>query len=70
MSEGELPDEDRIETARRLFAGPIEFLKSAPSLKFLPDPTAPEVAFTTRSVPSTASAIDAIRTEGWAAARA
>ncbi len=27
---------DVTERARRLFSGPIEFLKSAPELKFLP----------------------------------
>ncbi len=32
-------DEELAERARKLFAGPIEFLKSAPELKFLPDPT-------------------------------
>jgi len=37
------------ERARKLFAGPIEFLKSAPELKFLPDPDVPEVAFAGRS---------------------
>jgi len=37
------------ETARKLFSGPIAFLKSAPQLKFLPDPVAPEVAFAGRS---------------------
>jgi len=35
--------------ARRLFSGPVAFLKSAPSLKFLPDAAAPEVAFAGRS---------------------
>jgi GTP-binding protein len=35
--------------ARKLFSGPVAFLKSAPALKFLPDPTAPEVAFAGRS---------------------
>ena len=38
-----------IEPARRLFAGPVTFLKSAPDLRFLPDPVAPEVAFAGRS---------------------
>jgi len=33
------------ERARKLFAGPIEFLKSAPQLQFLPDPKVPEIAF-------------------------
>jgi GTP-binding protein len=38
-----------METARKLFSGPVSFLKSAPELKFLPDPTAPEIAFAGRS---------------------
>jgi GTP-binding protein len=37
------------EQARKLFSGPIAFLKSAPGLKFLPDPAVPEVAFAGRS---------------------
>ncbi|MGQ0589020.1 MAG: ribosome biogenesis GTP-binding protein YihA/YsxC [Sphingosinicella sp.] len=37
------------ETARKLFAGPVLFLKSAPELRFLPDPDAPEIAFAGRS---------------------
>ena len=40
---------DLTETARKLFSGPITFLKSAPELKFLPDPTVPEIAFAGRS---------------------
>ncbi len=36
------------EEARILFAGRIEFLKSAPALKFLPDPEVPEIAFAGR----------------------
>ncbi len=35
--------------ARKLFSGPIAFLKSAPSLQFLPDAQAPEIAFAGRS---------------------
>ena len=46
MSE-EAPDLD--EAARKLFSGPITFLKSAPALQHLPAPTAPEVAFAGRS---------------------
>ena len=42
-------DHDLAERARKLFAGPIEFLKSAPELQFLPDPDVPEVAFAGRS---------------------
>jgi GTP-binding protein len=37
------------EAARKLFSGPVSFLKSAPELKFLPDPTVPEIAFAGRS---------------------
>ncbi|HLL29904.1 MAG TPA: YihA family ribosome biogenesis GTP-binding protein, partial [Allosphingosinicella sp.] len=40
---------DLDETARKLFSGPVAFLKSAPGLKFLPDPGVPEVAFAGRS---------------------
>ena len=47
MSEEAAADLD--ETARKLFSGPIAFLKSAPALKFLPDPVAEEVAFAGRS---------------------
>lgn len=47
MSEAEAEDLDAL--ARKLFSGPVAFLKSAPSLKFLPDPAAPEVAFAGRS---------------------
>jgi GTP-binding protein len=42
-------DEDAIETARKIFAGPVAFLKSAPALEHLPDPVVPEVAFAGRS---------------------
>jgi GTP-binding protein len=41
--------EDRAEQARKLFSGPIEFLKSAPGLQFLPSPEVPEIAFAGRS---------------------
>ena len=47
MSEAPAPDLDEI--ARKLFSGPISFLKSAPGLKFLPEPTVEEVAFAGRS---------------------
>ncbi|KRB81326.1 GTP-binding protein [Sphingomonas sp. Root710] len=48
-TEGEGPEIDLIEPARKLFAGPVSFLKSAPDLRFLPDADAPEVAFAGRS---------------------
>ena len=41
--------EELDERARKLFSGPVSFLKSAPQLKFLPEPTLPEIAFAGRS---------------------
>ncbi|MGR6328343.1 ribosome biogenesis GTP-binding protein YihA/YsxC [Sphingomonas sp. XXL09] len=49
-----------IEAARRTFAGPVAFLKSAPSLKFLPDPDVPEVAFAGRSNVGKSSLLNAL----------
>jgi len=43
----EQPDLDEV--ARKLFSGPIAFLKSAPSLQHLPNPDVEEVAFAGRS---------------------
>src|SRR5688572_2112835 len=40
---------DPDERARKIFSGPVAFLKSAPALQFLPDPAAPEIAFAGRS---------------------
>lgn len=42
-------EQNLAEDARKLFAGPVEFLKSAPGLPYLPDPDVPEVAFAGRS---------------------
>jgi GTP-binding protein len=53
-------DEELAERARKLFAGPIEFLKSAPEIKFLPDPTAPEIAFAGRSNVGKSSLLNAL----------
>jgi GTP-binding protein len=43
------PGPDLEEMARKLFSGPIAFLKSAPGLEHLPDPQVEEVAFAGRS---------------------
>ena len=51
---------ERIEAARKLFAGPVDFLKSAPALQFLPDPIAPEVAFAGRSNVGKSSLLNAL----------
>ncbi|MEO8176467.1 MAG: ribosome biogenesis GTP-binding protein YihA/YsxC [Sphingomicrobium sp.] len=52
--------EDVAERARKLFAGPIDFLKSAPGLEFLPEPTVPEVAFAGRSNVGKSSLLNAL----------
>ena len=51
---------DLDERARKLFAGPITFLKSAPELKFLPDPEVPEIAFAGRSNVGKSSLLNAL----------
>ncbi|NYT39288.1 YihA family ribosome biogenesis GTP-binding protein [Sphingomonas sp. R-74633] len=53
-------DDDQIEAARKLFAGPITFLKSAPKLEHLPNPVVPEVAFAGRSNVGKSSLINAL----------
>ena len=53
-------DEELAERARKLFAGPIAFLKSAPELQFLPDPDVPEIAFAGRSNVGKSSLLNAI----------
>jgi GTP-binding protein len=52
--------EDIAERARKLFSGPIDFLKSAPQLQHLPDPTVPEIAFAGRSNVGKSSLINAV----------
>ena len=60
MSEDEAGLEALTERARKLFAGPVEFLKSAPKLEHLPDPDAPEIAFAGRSNVGKSSLINAL----------
>jgi len=57
MDEAEI---ELIEEARRIFAGPITFLKSAPGLQFLPPASVPEVAFAGRSNVGKSSLINAL----------
>jgi GTP-binding protein len=53
-------DQELMERARKLFCGPVEFLKSAPELKFLPDPDVPEIAFAGRSNVGKSSLLNAL----------
>ncbi|GAA4720117.1 YihA family ribosome biogenesis GTP-binding protein [Sphingomonas lutea] len=53
-------DHEVAEQARKLFAGPIAFLKSAPELRFLPDPIVPEIAFAGRSNVGKSSLLNAL----------
>ncbi len=49
-----------LEEARKLFAGPIAFLKSAPGLEFLPPADLPEIAFAGRSNVGKSSLLNAL----------
>ncbi|WP_174285436.1 ribosome biogenesis GTP-binding protein YihA/YsxC [Sphingomonas bacterium] len=60
MSDEGGEDEELIETARKIFAGPIGFLKSAPGLEHLPAPDVPEIAFAGRSNVGKSSLLNAL----------
>ncbi|MBX3565222.1 MAG: ribosome biogenesis GTP-binding protein YihA/YsxC [Sphingomonas sp.] len=51
---------EAIETARKAFAGPVAFLKSAPALEHLPSPVVNEVAFAGRSNVGKSSLLNAL----------
>jgi len=53
-------NEEAIEAARKTFAGPIAFLKSAPTLEYLPDPDVNEIAFAGRSNVGKSSLLNAL----------
>ena len=53
-------DAEAIEAARKTFAGPVSFLKSAPALQHLPAPDVPEIAFAGRSNVGKSSLLNAI----------
>ena len=60
MASAEDLDPDLLEHARKLFAGPVAFLRSAPALQHLPDAVAPEVAFAGRSNVGKSSLLNAL----------
>ena len=51
---------EALEAARKTFAGPVAFLKSAPTLEFLPGADVPEVAFAGRSNVGKSSLLNAL----------
>ena len=60
MSDDPVFDEEQIEAARKLFAGPASFLMGAVAIDGLPAPDLPEVAFAGRSNVGKSSLINAV----------
>ena len=60
MSEEPAIDRALVDEARRLFSGRVEFLLSAPQLKFIPDSDFPEIAFCGRSNVGKSSLLNAL----------
>ena len=60
MSADGLWEPELVEAARKTFAGPIAFLKSAPALEHLPGADVPEVAFAGRSNVGKSSLLNAL----------
>jgi GTP-binding protein len=60
VSDDEAERAERIERAGKLFSGRVDFLLSAPQLKFLPEPTVPEIAFCGRSNVGKSSLLNAL----------
>lgn len=60
MSIEEAEQAELIRRAGKLFSGRVEFLLSAPQLKFLPDPDVPEIAFCGRSNVGKSSLLNAL----------
>ncbi|MDR2858628.1 MAG: ribosome biogenesis GTP-binding protein YihA/YsxC [Novosphingobium sp.] len=60
MTAGAQADEELVRRASRLFSGRVAFLKSAPALRFLPDPDVPEIAFAGRSNVGKSSLLNAL----------
>lgn len=59
-AEGGKMKPELLEDARRIFAGPVNFLLSAPKLEFLPPANVPEVAFAGRSNVGKSSLLNAL----------
>jgi GTP-binding protein len=61
---GEMESAALEEAARKLFSGPVVFLKSAPQLQHLPPPVLPEIAFAGRSNVGKSSLLNRLTNRG------